>query len=99
MKLVFVKKHTEGGAAGLDWEAGEVKAINSYLADELIRLSHGDYEIVPEDEFRSETTEIVENPDENAEEPVEPKTEAETPESKRPGRPKKSQTTESSSAE
>lgn len=51
MKPAFVKKHTEGGAAGLDWEAGEVKAINPYLADELVRLSHGDYEIVQEGEF------------------------------------------------
>lgn len=51
MKPAFVKKNTEGGAAGLDWEAGEVKAINPYLADELVRLSHGDYEIVQEGEF------------------------------------------------
>jgi len=51
MKPAFVKKNTEGGAGGLIWEAGEVKALNPYAADELVRLAPGDYEIVQEGEY------------------------------------------------
>ena len=50
MKPTLVKKNTEGGAAGLFWTAGEVKALNPYLADELIKLAPGDYEVVQEGE-------------------------------------------------
>jgi hypothetical protein len=50
MKPTFVKKNTSGGAAGLSWEAGEVKVLNPYLAEELVMLSPEDYEIVQEPE-------------------------------------------------
>ena len=54
MKPAFVKKNTEGGAAGLSWEAGEVKALNPYLADELVKLSPEDYEVVQDGEYTPE---------------------------------------------
>ena len=95
MKDVFLKKNTEGGTAGLYWEAGEVKSVNSYLADELVVLSRGDYEIVTEDE--TPETPAVETPESDGpaadadnevevpvEEPVKPK--------RSPGRPKKPET-------
>ena len=57
MKPTFVKKNTEGSAAGHSWEAGEVKALNSRLAEELVVLAPEDYEIVSEDEYTPESTE------------------------------------------
>jgi len=110
MKTVYLKKNTEGGAAGLYWEVGEVKEVNSLFADELVRLAPGDYEIVPEGEPVPETPaaetpesdgpaadadNVVETP---AEEPVaeEPSTE---PAKKKPGRPPKNKTTETDSTE
>lgn len=82
MTIAYVKKNTEGGAAGLLWEAGEVKALDSLFVDELIRLAPGDYEQVSEEEFAPET-EVVENsveeperPEEATKEIVDPETEA-----------------------
>ena len=61
MATAYVRKNTEGGAAGLIWESGEVKALDSRFADELVRLAPGDYEQVSEDEFTPETATAVEN--------------------------------------
>lgn len=69
MTTAYVKKNTEGGAAGLFWEAGEVKALDSRFADELVRLSPGDYEQVSKDEFTPEPTEEIVNTEEPTEEP------------------------------
>ena len=60
MKPTFVKKNTAGGAAGVTWEAGEVKPLNPYLAEELVKLSPEDYEIVQESESPEEKTELSE---------------------------------------
>lgn len=54
MKPAFLKKHTKGGAAGLSWEAGEVKALHPALAEELAMLSPDDYEMVQEGEYTPE---------------------------------------------
>ena len=62
MAIAYVRKNTEGGAAGLIWESGEVKALDSLFADELVRLAPGDYEKVSEDEFVPETVNDVEDP-------------------------------------
>jgi len=70
MKPTFVKKNTAGGAAGHSWEAGEVKELNSYLAEELVILSPEDYEIVPESEYTPTEAE-EESTEENAEENTE----------------------------
>jgi hypothetical protein len=97
MNTVFVKKNTEGGAGGLSWEAGEVKELYSYVADELIKLAPGDYELVSQDEFTPETLdEGIEIPDEEPERPEEPTTEPVSDEApdkpKRPYNKKKSET-------
>ena len=64
MTIAYVRKNTEGGAAGLIWESGEVKALDAWFADELVRLAPGDYKQVSEDEFTPETATAVENPTE-----------------------------------
>jgi hypothetical protein len=63
--MTFVKKNTTGGTAGRYWEAGEVKEVNSYLAEELVALSPEDFEIVSE----PVAFEVV--PESTTEEPVE----------------------------
>ena len=98
MKPAFVKKNTEGGAGGLFWEAGEVKMLDPYAADELVKLAPGDYEIVQESEYTPEPP--VEEPvvESEAEEPSDVPTEA--PEATKPrGVTKKSNKTETPSAE
>jgi predicted house-cleaning noncanonical NTP pyrophosphatase (MazG superfamily) len=110
MKPTFVKKNTAGGAAGLSWEAGEVKALNSLLADELTSLVPEDYEIVQEDEYTPELTEstlVEEVDDESTEENAEDSTESEelsseTVEDEKPSKPRAARSrknTETPSAE
>lgn len=100
MKTAFVKKNTEGGAGGLFWEAGEVKELNPYFADELVKLAPGDYEIVPRKELAPEP--VAEEPvAEVKTEDVEPEAvSVETPVPAKPkGVAKKSEKTETPSAE
>jgi hypothetical protein len=97
MKPTFVKKNTAGGAAGLSWEAGEVKVLHSLLADELVALVPEDYEIVQEDEYtpEDETGDTSESTDsgtgETAEEEAVEETEdaaTETIEEEKPKKPR-----------
>lgn len=59
MKPTFVKKNTKGGAAGITWEAGEVKALNPYLAEQLVQLAPEDYCIVQVDPNAAEKLEAA----------------------------------------
>ena len=67
MKPAFVKKNTSGGAAGLSWKAGEVKALNPYLAEELVILAPDDYEIVEEDKTEEVEPELFKEDEATAE--------------------------------
>ena len=103
MTIAYVKKNTEGGAAGLVWESGEVKALDSRFADELVRLAPGDYEQVSEDEFTPEIVTAIESPikepltdteatEESTEEIVAEETSVATPPTPRKQYKKKSET-------
>ncbi len=98
MTTAYVKKNTEGGAAGLYWEAGEVKALDSRFADELVRLAPSDYSVVSGDDFVVPETPAFETPASDgpaadADNVVEPTVEEPVAETPRPrGRPKKSET-------
>lgn len=89
MNLTFVKKHTAGGTAGLEWKAGEVLAVNPYLASELVRLSPTDFQVVqsmeetPVVETIKEET-IVENDTDSTDDNKETKAETEAEETKVP---------------
>lgn len=82
MNPTFVKKHTVGAAAGLSWEAEEIKALDSYLAEELVKLSPEDYEIVSEDESTPETP-VEKKPEASTEENSEAEVEAAPEKAKR----------------
>jgi len=104
MKPAFVKKNTEGGAGGLFWEAGEVKMLDPYAADELVKLAPGDYEIVQESEYTPEPPVEELAVEAEAEEPAEVEEPSdvptEAPEATKPrGVTKKSNKTETPSAE
>ena len=79
--MTFVKKNTAGGVAGHSWEAGEVKDVNSYLADELVVLSPEDFEIVPASEYTPEpvadSEEVIDGTVEEVELTEEPSTKSE----------------------